>query len=178
MMSYNIIKKRPPIYDYSSSVILRKPAIKVNEPSLEKPLSHQRYSVYDNNYDEVNNCFVDNDFDNVFEVDAQLNNNNNNNIYEISSITTSSSSTMMMPNHQSINDNLSDVIYSLPTKTAITLLEEDSNSDGCVNDFNNEIGNDDCKKEWEKVLIDLRLSFGKMSILNTSPNNRSCFVFF
>ena len=147
------IKTKPPIYE-SSARKQQNTAIKVTEQQQQKQqtsslLTNHRYSVYDNNYDETNNRFIDNDYD----IDSNLNN-----INEISSTSTSSSSTtttMPNSNYQVFSDTQqSDVLYSIPTKTTITLLEEDVGN-GDNNDIYNiqENENEDCSKEWEKVYL-------------------------
>jgi hypothetical protein len=147
MMSYiKSIKTKPPIYETSARK-QQNTAIKVTDEQKQSSLfTNHRYSVYDNNYDEFNNRFNDNDY----EMDGNLNN-----INEISSLSNSSSSsnaTMPNTNSQLFNDNqLSDVLYSIPTKTTLTQLQEDNNKDEDEIDNIQENDNEDCKKEWEKV---------------------------
>ena len=122
------INSKPPLITNESSVVLRK------TNASQELTNGSRFSVYDNNYDEINSSFVDHIYVNSSK-NADL------------SSSSSSSSTI---NNQVLNENFSEILYSIPSKRVI--LEDSQFNYG-------DLTNGDCKKEWEMVCFLFILMF-------------------
>jgi hypothetical protein len=125
-MSYNNIKTKPPIFN--------------SRTIIKTSLFLNRYSIYDNNCNDEAN-----DIDEVYSTV-----NNNNESPSISTTSSISSSNTIPPststNYQILNDNVFEMLYSVPCKKGLEEEEEEEERDDC------NISNDNCKKEWEKVI--------------------------